>query len=308
MSVIRACVLGSINYDCVATVERLPVIGETILGTSFKTFVGGKGANQAVQLSLLGAEVAFFGKIGLDDIGETLRKGLVHKNIDIRHLYIDEKSHSGSCSIHVDRSGYNTIVYVPGSNTKICKQDIDDAMDIIASSDVFITQNEVNLDMVNYALKKAKDYGVTTILNPAPFTKLPVEIYQYIDYIIPNETEAACYSGISVRDDLQAAVNWFTEKGVKNVIITLGEDGAYFSNCNQAIAVPAFKVKAVDTTAAGDAFIGGFAFELMTFGGIKRALTFGNACGALAASREGAQASLADRVSVDEFLLTAKSN
>ena len=294
MKRLKAVVLGSINFDCVAKAERLPKKGETLRGYSFGTFVGGKGANQSVQLALVGAEVTFIGKVGPDDVGRTMKNSLQSHGIGVDHLAIDPHASSGACSINLDAMGQNTLLYVPGANETLKPEDIDGAADAIRDADIFITQNEINLDMLEYGLETAKRFGVTTLLNPAPALPLSDRVFALADYILPNETETEGYCGFLPSDDatLKKAAEWFFARGTKNVVITLGEQGAFYAGPSESMCVPGFRVDAVDTTAAGDAFIGGFAYTVGRGGSIREAMLFGNACGALAASENGAQASL----------------
>lgn len=309
MGKLKVVVLGSINYDCVAKAKRLPKKGETVKGTSFQTFIGGKGANQAVQLTLLGADVTFIGKIGNDQVGSHLKQSLQAKGVNVEYLKVDGSTNSGAANINIDQNGNNTLVYVPGANQRIRKQDIDAAVNKIKTADIFITQNEVNLNMIEYGLKVAKKYGVITILNPAPAVNLPQEILEYVDYITPNETETEEYTGILLEDSseaLKSAANWFINRGVKHVVITLGEKGSYYYDTDDKLCLPAFKINAIDSTAAGDAFNGGFAYVIGSGGSIEEAMSMGSACGALAASCPGAQWSLPAYNKVVEFMAKNK--
>lgn len=294
MKRLKAVVLGSINFDCVAKAERLPKKGETLRGYSFGTFVGGKGANQSVQMALLGADVTFIGKVGADDVGRTMKNSLLKHGICIDNLVTDPHASSGACSINLDAMGQNTLLYVPGANETIRPEDVDHAVGAIRDADIFITQNEINLDMMEYGLETARRFGVTTLLNPAPALPLSDRVLALADYILPNETETEGYCGFLPADDasLKKAAEWFFARGTKNVVITLGEQGAFYAGASASMRVPGFKVHAVDTTAAGDAFIGGFAYTVGQGASVEEAMKFGNACGALAASEIGAQASL----------------
>jgi ribokinase len=304
MRQLNVVVLGSINFDCVAKADRLPKKGETLRGYSFGTFVGGKGANQSVQLALLGANVTFIGKVGNDDVGRTLKNSLLSHGINTDYLTADPDTNSGACSINLDNQGQNTLLYVPGANEKIRREDIDDAADAIRTADIFITQNEINLDMLEYGLETAKHFGITTLLNPAPALPLSDRVFALADYIVPNETETEGYCGFLPADDaaLKRAAKWFFGRGIKNVVITLGEQGAYYAGPSGSEYAAAYKVNAVDTTAAGDAFIGGFSYIVGQGGAITEAMRFGNACGALAASENGAQASLPQLDQVKEMM------
>jgi ribokinase len=301
---LKAVVLGSINFDCVAKADRLPQKGETLRGVSFGTFVGGKGANQSVQLALLGADVTFIGRVGNDDVGVTLKNSLLGHGVNTDHLTADPEASSGACSINLDNQGQNTLLYVPGANEKIRREDIDNAVDSIREADIFITQNEINLDMLEYGLETAKHFGITTLLNPAPALPLSDSIFALADYVVPNETETQGYCGFLPDDDaaLKRASEWFFGRGTKNVVITLGEQGAYYASPYGSEYAAGYRVNAVDTTAAGDAFIGGFSYIVARGGAITDAMRFANACGALAASKNGAQASLPQLDQVEEMI------
>ncbi len=300
-------VLGSINYDIVASAARLPVKGETVFGTSVDVFVGGQGANQAVQAALLGARTLFIGCVGADMQGDAVRAGLEKTGVDIKRLAVSQDLRTGCASIYVDPNGDNMLVSAPGANHHISKEIIDGAAEAIRSADIFVTQNELNPDAILYGLKMAHDAGVTTVLNPSPAIELDESVYPLIDYIIPNETESEVYTGIS-RDGMpfgewkRANAEWFIQRGVKNVCITLGEKGAYFMGGGQSCEAAAFNIIPVDTTAAGDSFCGGFLYGLISALPVQNCLLLGNACGALAATKLGAQNSIADYEKVKAFL------
>lgn len=304
---IKIVILGSINSDIVAAAERLPSKGETVHGFSVDMFVGGKGANQAVQTALLGTDTKMIAYVGADSQGESVSLSLKANNVDISHVTVSPEFRTGCASIIIDKNGDNMIVHAPGANHAITLKSIDDASAIIKSADVFITQYEINSDAVLYGLKLAHDAGVTTILNPAPAIELSDDLYAYVDYITPNETESEfytkiCRNGLPIEDWKAANAKWFIDRGVKNVCITLGEKGAYFANADQSVSVDAFKIKPVDTTAAGDSFNGGFAYGIANDWDIKKCITFANACGALSAMTLGAQNSIQPMSRVVEFL------
>ncbi len=300
-------VLGSINYDIVASAARLPVKGETVFGSSVDIFVGGQGANQAVQATLLGARTFFIGCTGTDMQGDIVRAGLQAKGVDIRHLAADPELRTGCASIYVDPNGDNMLVSAPGANHHITKQIIDGAAEAIRSADIFISQNEINPDAILYGLKKAHEAGVKTVLNPSPAIELDESVYPLIDYIIPNETESEVYTGI-LRESLpfddwkRASAEWFLRRGVKNVCITLGANGAYYMGGGQSFDAAAFPIVPVDTTAAGDSFCGGFVYGLLTGLPTQKCLLLGNACGALTATNLGAQSSISNYEKVTAFL------
>ena len=303
----KSVVLGSINYDIVAKVNNLPVKGETITGLSVDKFVGGKGSNQAVQMALLGLETHFIGRVGNDDQGQAVRKALADTGVDVRYLYTSENLGTGCAIIVVDSRGDNTLVYVPGANKDLTIGLINNARELIDNADVLVTQTEINIDAMSYGLSLAKKAGVTTVLTPGPAVPLDDEIFPMLDFIVPNETESAAYTGISQKGIPESEWNrknaeWFLRKGVKNVCITLGEKGVYFFNGEVEYSVPVFTVNSVDATAAGDAFIGGLTFGLATKQPLLKCLQTGNACGALATTILGAQNSLHDIDSVQKLL------
>ena len=302
-----AVILGSINFDIVAKAERLPAKGETVGGESIDMFVGGKGSNQTAQMSLLGLETHFVGQIGKDDAGKSVYKALQDKGVNIRYLEISDEFRTGCCSIVVDTNGDNTLVYAPGANHNIPIGLVENARTQIENADIFVTQNEINPAAMAHGLSIAKTAGVITVLNPAPAIPLDDELYSLIDYIVPNESECAVYTGIdqcgvAQNDWTRKSAKWFLDKGVKNVCITLGEKGVYFCNDSEEHYLPAIPVKAVDTTAAGDAFIGGFSYGLANKKPLLECMQIGNACGALAATVLGAQNSLQGMDSVRKIL------
>jgi ribokinase len=304
---VRIVILGSINYDIVAKTVKLPNIGETVDGLSVDMYIGGKGSNQAVQAAMLGAQTYFIGNVGSDQQGTAVRNGLSGKGVDISFLKVSPSHRTGCASIYIDKNGDNMLVYAAGANKTISRDMVDVASKNIAESQVFITQNEINTDMVLYGLKLAKSAGVTTILNPAPAIPLDESVFGLIDYITPNETESEAYTGL-LRKDMpfdvwkRESASWFLKKGVKNVCITLGEKGSYFYNGKEELSLEAFPITPVDTTAAGDAFNGGFAFGIANSWPVRKCMQIGNACGALAASTIGAQNSICPMEKVIDFL------
>lgn len=303
----KIVVLGSINFDVVARSNRLPKEGETVGGTAVDMFIGGKGSNQATQASLLGMETHFIGQIGRDEMGSKVINSLINQGVDCRYLQTSYDHSTGCASIYVDDEGRNMLVHAPGANHHIPTSLVDESTELIKSATVFITQNEINQDVMIEGLKLASGSGSKTLLNPAPAVNLPEEVFTLIDYITPNETESEEYTGILRKDydlDLWKRKNaeWFINRGVKNVCITLGEDGCYYYDGKIELNVPAFKIEPIDTTAAGDSFNGGLAYGVAIGLPIKQALQLGNACGALATISIGAQNSIANKKIVSEFL------
>lgn len=294
----KICVLGSINMDLVLQIENMPKVGETILSNGFEKIPGGKGANQAVAAKRSGASVYMISKIGKDDNGQVLLKKLIDDNINTKYVLIDEKEPTGMAMIMVNKNGNNSIIVVPGSNMTINKEDIKASKEAIIESDILISQFETPVDATLDAFKIAKNLNKITILNPAPAKSIDDELLKYTDIIIPNETEAELITGVKVVDleSAKVAASKMIEKGVKFVIITLGSKGAAIISKNEAKIVDAFKVNAIDTTAAGDSFIGGLSSKLntseLTFKNLIEAVRFGNKVSSIAVQRKGAQPSI----------------
>lgn len=294
----KVCILGSMNMDLVLKIDNLPQIGETILSKSLEKIPGGKGANQAVAARRSGAQVSMISKIGQDDNGKILRDELIKDNIDVSLVFEDEKEATGMAMIMVNQDGNNSIVVISGSNMTIDEEDIDKATDTIKNSDILVSQFETPEDMTIRAFEKAKAFGKVTILNPAPAKAIKEELLKVTDIIIPNETEAELITGIKVEsvEDARRAGEAFLEKGVKFAIITLGSRGAAVIGKDFCEVVPAFKVDAIDTTAAGDSFIGGLSSELnvkdINKDNLLKAVKFGNKVSSIAVQRKGAQPSI----------------
>lgn len=298
MILLEILVIGSINIDYVSTVEKLPKKGETLHANFFEDSAGGKGANQAVGAIRLGANVSMIGAVGSDAIGGRLKDSLAKEGIDISRVNVVDKP-TGNAIITVDKNGDNTIVVYPGANFEIDKKWIEDSEELIKKSDIVVLQLEIPMDTVVHSARLAKKHNKTVILNPAPAKELPKEIYQYIDYITPNETELYELTNIQ---DVETGVKELLNRGSKNVIVTLGEKGCYYLGENGMCQVDSFKITAVDTTAAGDSFNGALAVALCENKTIEEALKYANAVGALTTTKKGAQTSLPCREEVEKFL------
>lgn len=280
--------------DLVTRAPRLPKGGETLIGQSFTTVSGGKGANQAVAAARLGAQVSMIGCVGNDAYGDALRGALLAEQIDCQAVSTIDGS-SGVALIVVDDSSQNTIVIVPGANGALTAEAIDRFDSVIRAADVLICQLEVPDASVGHALKRGRELGKTVILNPAPVSgPLPSDWYASIDYLIPNESEASALSGVSVDslETAQAAATRLIALGAGKVIITLGAQGSLFADGQRFEHFPAPVVKAVDTTAAGDTFVGGFAAALAEGKDEAQAIRFGQVAAALSVTRAGAQPSI----------------
>ena len=299
----KVVVIGSLNMDLVTRAPRLPRGGETLIGQSFATVSGGKGANQAVAATRLGAEVSMVGCVGNDAYGAELRGALLVEGIDCQAVSTVEGS-SGVALIVVDDNSQNAIVIVAGANGSLTPQVIDRFDAVLQTADVIICQLEVPDATVGHALKRGRALGKTVILNPAPASRpLPADWFAAIDYLIPNESEASALTGLSV-DSLASAETAATRliaMGVGKVIITLGAQGSLFADGSRLEHFPAPKVKAVDTTAAGDTFVGGFAAALAAGSSEADAIRFGQVAAALSVTRAGAQPSIPTLSDVQAF-------
>lgn len=301
-------VVGSLNMDLVTFTKRMPVIGETIMGKGFKQVPGGKGANQADAIAKLGADVKMIGCVGEDDIGETLLESLSKDGVDVSMVKRVEGVATGIASITVDSSANNSIIVVPGANNMLSIKDLEENEQAIHDADIVVAQLEVPIETVKYVIKSAKLKGKITILNPAPAAELDDELLSYVDILIPNKTELELLSGLQVNDenDLYHATQVLLNKGVRDLIVTLGSKGSVHINNSGTKVYPAYKVQAIDTTAAGDSFIGAIAVGLSEEMPFEQAISFATAVGALTVTKEGAQSSLPFRSEVDDFISSNK--
>jgi len=300
----RILVVGSVHMDFVVVMDRFPVVGETVIGRNFKMTPGGKGANQAVAAARLGAETYMVSRLGRDVIGEKLLENLRRNNVSTDYVVIDPETYTGVALIFVDSEGRNMIAVAPGTDMKVSPSDVDRAFNSLSSVDAVLLQLEIPIETVLHAAGSGFNAGAKVILNPAPFRELPEEIFRYIYAITPNEVEAEQLTGVPVKslEDCRRAGRKLLEKGGKVAVITLGEKGAYVVSEEYEGLVEAFKVKAVDTTGAGDAFNGALAVSLAEGRGIRESVLLANATSSLKVTRLGAQEGLPTREEVERFL------
>jgi ribokinase len=303
----RLIVIGSLNMDMVIQAPRIPMPGETILGAGYlQMFPGGKGATQAYGAAKLGADVSMIGRVGDDSFGERLIQNLSQATVDTRYINHDPDAATGIALIVVDERGQNSIVVSSGANGRVTIEDINQGEEFIHSAEVLLLQLEIPLNAVLQGAKLAKNHGVTTILNPAPAQPLPGELLGSIDYLIPNETETAILSGheTNTEEEIKQAAEVLRRSGTKTMIMTMGSRGALLVTETEFCPFPAFPIDPVDTTAAGDAFVAGFAVALAEGKSIQDSIRFGNAAGALACTKLGAQPSLPGRQELERLIRT----
>jgi len=292
-------VVGSLHMDMVVWTAHPPEPGETIFGSDFATFPGGKGANQAVAAARLGAQVKLIGRVGVDSFGDDLLETAGASGVDCTYVQRDPLKSTGIAAITVTDDGQNSIVVVSGASGRVTAQDVSMAGSAFQEASVVVLQNETTLEANQRAIELAQQYGIPVVLNPAPARPLEPEVLAGIDYLIPNQIELAYLSGV---DGVSTAVRLLLDIGVKRLVVTLGEAGCLVAEGEQLEELPAFPVTPLDTTAAGDAFIGAFAVALLEGKGTVAAARWANAAGALATTKAGAQPSLPSRNELETFL------
>ncbi len=306
----KITVLGSFVADLAFRTHKAPGWGETVLGSGFQLGPGGKGSNQAVAAARLGAKVSFISKLGRDAFGDLARQTYKDEGIDTRFVFETGDHPTGAAVIIVDEvKGENAIVVFPGACFHVTSAEIDQAREHIAESSVFLTQLELQIPSVEHGLKLAHSLGVTTILNPAPGVALPERIFADCDYVTPNESEAATLTGLPVTNikEAERAADVLLARGAKNVVVTIGAQGALLRNANTAKHIPALDAgPVVETTGAGDAFNGGFAIALAEGKEIGEAIRFACAVAGISVTRPGTAPSMPTREEVETLL--AKSS
>jgi ribokinase len=299
-------IMGSFVADLAFRTSHVPAWGETLMGSAFKLGPGGKGSNQAVAAARLGGRVTFMTKLANDPFGQLARDTYKEEGINTDFLFESTDQPTGAATIIIDeKRGENAIIVVPGACFHITREEVDKAWSRIAKSAVFMTQLETQVPTVEHALKAAHSLGVTTILNPAPATKLPASVYPACDYLTPNESEATILTGMPVQNlmDAEMAAEMLIKRGARNVVITLGEKGALAKNKKVTEMIPAFHAgPVVETTGAGDAFAGGFAVALAEGNDLLAATRFGCAVAAISVTRPGTAPSMPRRKEVEALL------
>ncbi len=290
----RICVIGAANLDLISYVPRLPRLGETLHGSRFHMGFGGKGANQAVMAAKLGARVSMITKLGRDVFGENTLKNFQSWGIDTRHVLFTEQAFSGVAPIAVDPDGHNAIIIVTGANDLLTAEEVQAARPAIAAAQVLVCQLEIPLKITLAAMRLARELKVPTILNPAPARpELDAELYALSDIFCPNESETELLTGLRARDVPEAtrAARVLLERGAGKVILTLGENGSLLVSEGQSLHVPAVPVKALDSTGAGDAYVGSLAYFIAAGQPLPEAMRRANHIAAISVQSSGTQSS-----------------
>ena len=302
----KICVVGACNLDLISYVPRLPTLGETLHGTRFHMGFGGKGANQAVMAAKLGGEVVMVSKLGKDIFGENTLKNFQSWGVDTRHVHFTDQAFSGVAPIAVDPDGHNSIIIVTGANDLLAEKEIEAARKDIAAARILVCQLEVPLDITLAALRIARQEDVRTIFNPAPAREnLPDEIFKLSDILCPNESETELLTGLPVGtlEESEAAARVLLKRGMEAVILTLGDRGSLLVSERETVHVPVNQVKALDTTGAGDAFVGSLAYFLAGGKELPEAIKRANHLAAISVQSSGTQTSFPVREDLPPELL-----
>jgi len=300
----KIVVVGSSNTDMVVKAARIPSPGETVIRGDFRMAAGGKGANQAVAAARAGGNVTLVARVGDDLFGKQAAEGFRHDKIDTKFVFTDKRVASGIALIMVDRRGENSIAVASGANANLSAKDVERAESAIAGADVLLMQLETPVETVRRAAELAAERGIPVILNPAPARPLNVRLLRLVTVLTPNEIEAEFLTGIKIKakTDMVKAARKLMGRGVKAVLITLGPRGVFVADGKAETIVPGFKVKAVDTTAAGDVFNGALAVALAEGRPLGEAARFANAAAALSVTKWGAQPSAPGRRDIESYL------
>ena len=309
MDIKKIVVVGSSNTDLIIVTNRIPRPGETIIGGTFSSAAGGKGANQAVAAARAGGAVTLVARVGCDDMGRKAVAGFTRDGINVKHILWDQVSPSGVALIFVGQDGENSIAVASGANERLSPTDVRRAAKVFRDARVLVLQLETPLDTVRTAAELAARAGVKVLLNPAPARKLPDQLLKRVDVLTPNEGEAEMLTGIKVRDPKAAAraAKALLARGVGSVIITMGSRGAFVAGREVRQMIPAYKVKAVDTTAGGDVFNGALAVALAEDRPLLEAARFATAAAAISVTRLGAQTSAPMRREINKLLASSSA-
>jgi ribokinase len=302
----KLCVVGAANLDLISYVPRLPRMGETLHGTRFHMGFGGKGANQAVMAAKLGGDVVMIAKLGQDIFGENTYQNFQSWGVDTQHVLFTDQASSGVAPIAVDPDGHNAIIIVTGANDLLTPEEIEAARPKIAASQILVCQLEIPLETTLAALRVAREENVLTIFNPAPArSRLPAELYQLSDIFCPNESETELLTGIPVNalHEAEIAARELLQRGARRIILTLGERGSLLVTGEEVIHVPALEVKALDSTGAGDAFVGSLAFFLAAGQPVVEAMRRANQIAAISVQFSGTQTSFPSATDLPPELL-----
>lgn len=298
-NMVKILVVGSINMDLLVRVPTTPKPGHTIIGGDFEIYPGGKGANQAVAAARMGAEVTMVGRVGKDNFGDTLIQSLLENEVKTSHVIKDSEEPTGIAMVAIAPDGENIVVTAPGANSKVSVEDINHTRSLMRETDLLLIQLELPMETVSAAVDLAKAYDIPVVLNPAPGQPLPKALLSYVEVLTPNKRELGLITGES---DIEEGIKKLRGWGVKNLVITLGHNGARVISGGLDKHIPAYENTAVDTTAAGDAFNGAFAVALAEGRKLMEAVRFGMAAGALASTKKGAQSSIPLRDAVDSLI------
>ena len=300
-------VFGDLLYDCFIWSDRLPRVGETVTGYASGFFASGKGGNQAATCARLGAQVYMLGKVGQDERGRLLLDTMLENGVNVDGVVVSSEHPTGTDCVLVARDGKNAIVVAPNANATVTAAEVEGMRPYFEAAESALFQLQINTDAVEAAMRLARECGCKVVLNPAPSCEIPDRMFSLADYVTPNETEAEFFTGIH-REGMDLA-KWreltakaLHERGVKALIITMGEHGAYYSGPEGAFMMPAFRIQPVDSTAAGDAFNGGFAVRIAGGAGVREAMRYASACGAITTMRRGSMPSLPNTEEVEQFL------
>jgi ribokinase len=304
MEDIKIIVVGSLNYDITLSVPHFPLPGETIMGAEMHTAAGGKGANQAVAAAKLGASVTMVGKVGRDNQGQFLLDQLIQFGVDSKYVTVVEGCPSGTALIQVDQAGENCIVIIPGANALLTQENVVCAEEAIQSADLLLLQLESPIETVERSAEIAKNAGLTVVMNPSPARILSPRLLSLVDFLILNQIEMELLTGvkIQVNMNLHEVARSLLAENMKGIILTIGEMGSILVERDNIQHFPTFKVESIDSTAAGDAFVAGFAVAYAEKKTLAEAVIWGNAAGALATTKHNAQPSLPYRTELISLL------